>query len=360
MKKILFLATVTEGHILAFHKPYIKMLSEEYAVDVISYGKENIPFCNKHYDVKMDRNPVSFINLKAFFKIRKIIRQNEYSVLSCHTPVGGMLGRLCSIGSTAKVVYTAHGFHFFKGNSLLKNLIYKSAEKFLAHYTDVIITINEEDFNAAKGLKLKKGGKVIKINGIGVNTKKIESLRVDIQEKRKSFGIGNEKIILTVGELIERKNYKTALEAFSMISDKTAKYIICGKGRQEAALKKYARRLNISERVIFAGFRKDIYEILKISDLFFFPSYQEGMPLALMEAMAAGLPIVCSEIRGNKDLMKNAAGFMAKPSDSKAFAEKIDMVMKNKISGEKNKKAVLPYDIENIKPIMKKLFYELS
>lgn len=334
MKKVLFVSHVVKKHFMLFHIPYIKWFKDNgYETHVCARNdyeskKEcDIPYCDKYYDLPFERSPFNFNNIVAFKQLKKIIDSNQYDIIHCHTPVGGVLTRLASKQTRkkgTKVIYTAHGFHFFKGAHSINWLLFYPVEKYCAKYTDVLITINQEDYKRAQKFKANK---VVYVPGVGVDTKKFSSLDVDRNEKRKELGIvENQSVLLSVGELSKRKNHEVVIKALAKLNNLDIVYLICGQGELDRYLKAKANELNVN--VKFLGFRKDIAQIAMIADVFVFPSLQEGLPVALIEAMAAGLPVVCSKIRGNTDLIKEGkGGYLIRHDDVEGFAENIKKVL---------------------------------
>lgn len=335
MAKVLFVATVVKTHIMQFHIPYLKMFQEmgwETAVAAANdYDDPSdcvIPHCDTYYDVPFERNPVKPGNFKAYKKLKQIIDKGDYDIIHCHTPVGAMLTRLAGQGARkkgSKVFYTAHGFHFYKGAPLINWLIYYPVEKLLARKTDVLITINREDYNRAKSFH---AGKVVYIPGVGIDVNKFHRQREDRAWKRAELGLPDDAfVLLSVGELIARKNHGLVLEALAELKKagklEEIRYVICGRGKLDTKLKEMAFSLGISDHVHFLGYRKDINEICAAADLFMFLSLQEGLPVALMEAMACGLPAVCSNIRGNTDLIESGKNGEIVESTASSVADAI-------------------------------------
>lgn len=256
-----------------------------------------------HIDIA--RSPFSLQNYKAYLQVKKLMQEERFNAVHCHTPMGGVLGRLAARKTKiAPVIYTAHGFHFYKGCPIQNRLIYETIERWLARYTDAIITINEEDYVAAKTFHVR--GKVYKIPGVGVDVEKIQNTTVDRSAKRKEIGIPEDAfVMISVGDLIPRKNHITVIRALKKITAKNIYYVICGSGQLDTYLKEEVKKLGIQSKVIFTGFRSDVIELMYAADLFCFPSLQEGLPVALMEAMTVGLPCIASNIRGNNDLIQN-------------------------------------------------------
>lgn len=310
-KKVLFVATVVKTHINVFHLPYLKMLKEmgytTYVAAKNDFVNEPcvIPYCDNYIDVPFERNPLNKRNITAYRELKKLIDEEEFDIIHCHTPVGGALTRFAARKSRkhgTKVIYTAHGFHFYKGAPLKNWLLYYPAEKLCSYRTDVLITINKEDYALAK--KKMKAKKIVYVPGVGIDLEKHSGIAVDKEIKRKELSISDDKVwILTVGELIKRKNHETLIRAVSEIEN--VYLTIAGRGELYTYLQNLIDELNISDRVKLLGFRSDISELCSAADMFVFPSFQEGLPVALMEAMACGLPCIVSKIRGNTDLFDN-------------------------------------------------------
>lgn len=336
MPKVLYVATVVKTHIMEFHIPYLKMLKEMGWDTAVASRNDYedpadcvIPYCDTYYNVPFERNPFKLGNIKAYKQLKKIIDAGHYDIIHCHTPVGAMLTRLAAMDARkrgSKVIYTAHGFHFYKGASAINWLVYYPVEKALARKTDVLITINKEDYQRAKSKF--KAGKVEYVPGVGIDVNKFSRMPYNREEKREELGLGNnEFVLLSVGELIARKNHEVVLKALAELKKRGkfdgVQYLICGQGVLMDQLKNMAVSFGISDHVHFLGYRNDISAICNCSDAFVFMSYQEGLPVALMEAMACGLPVICSEIRGNTDLIRDKENGLFAGNDPATVADTI-------------------------------------
>lgn len=336
LKKVLFIATVVQKHIMTFHLPYLKWFQDQgyethvcAANDFERKNDCNIPYCDKYFELPFERNPLKLNNLFAYKELKDIISKNNYEIIHCHTPVGGAVGRLASKkinNKHTRVIYTAHGFHFFTGAPLINWLLYYPIEKWLAKYTDTLITINIEDFQRAKKFKIKQ---LEYVPGVGIDLNEVRNIRVNISKKRIELGISEDnKVIISVGELNTNKNHEIVIRALANIKKKNVKYLICGKGPLENYLKELCFKLKVNDQVVFLGYRDDVIELCKISNIFIFPSLREGLSVSLMEAMATGLPIICSNIRGNIDLIEeNRGGLLLDPKDVKGFEEAISRLI---------------------------------
>ena len=358
-KKIMMIAT-TDNMIWQFLLPHIKYLQEQGNVVECVCAKTGFWFDElkeKHnlvvHEIDFGRNPIKLKNFKAYRQLKKLQEEQCYDLIYSQQPVGGMMGRLIGKKFKVPVVYTAHGFHFFKGCPLVNKVIYKTVEKWLSKYTDTLITINEEDYQNALKMKAKN---VYKISGIGMSFKKYEELTETKEQIRESLGVNaNDFVVVTVAEFIKRKNYNTMLKTIKELKDRNVnvKFLICGRGQEEETIKNQIKELGIENEVKILGFRKDINRILTASNLFFLPSFQEGLTLSVIEAMSFGLPCVVSNVRGNRDLIvDNKGGFVVEPTDAQKFAVKIEYLLNNaedcRIMGEFNKEESKKYTIDNV------------
>ena len=372
MKKVLFVATVVKTHIMEFHIPYLKMFKEmgwETAVaarnDYENPADCVIPYCDTYYNIPFERNPLKSGNLKAYKELKHIIDEGEYDIIHCHTPVGAMLTRLAAKQARkkgTKVFYTAHGFHFYKGAPAINWILYYPVEKWLSRYTDVLITINKEDYERAK---MFKAGKVCYVPGVGIDLKKFNAGYVNKEQKRKEIGVSaDDFVLLSVGELIPRKNHEVVIRALSVLKqlDKLnhIEYVICGRGSYEADLRKLAEGLEVADHVHFLGYRNDISEICNCADLFVFMSHQEGLPVALVEAMACGLPAVCSNIRGNTDLIEDGVTGLLANNTPEEVAQSIskmksDTALRNRVASAALQK-IKQFDLSSVEDEMSKIY----
>lgn len=319
------------------------------------------------YDIDFCRNVMNFSkDIEAYNQVKKLFENNKYDLVHCHTPIGGVIARMAARKyrkQGTKVIYTAHGFHFYKGAPLKNWLLYFPVEWICSFFTDVLITINKEDFALAK--KHMHAQKTKYVSGVGIDLNKFSSNTLTNEEKltlRRSLGIkDNEKMLLSVGELIPRKDHETAIRAIHKLNDKRIKYFICGQGDLHDHLQTLINDLGLSDNVKLLGFRTDISELCCCADMFVFPSRQEGLPVALMEAMASGLPCVVSDIRGNTDLIDDGkGGFLCKPNDVNGFAKKVRMLLSDRDLSTSmsvyNINKLKKYDISAINIQMKKIY----
>lgn len=367
MKKVLILASVA-SMIGQFNMSNICiLLNMGYKVDVacnfikgsgcseerIRILKEELTKSGVHcIQIDFTRNAMNLMqDYVAYKQVRELCKKNDYAFLHCHSPIGGAIGRLVGKREKIRVIYTAHGFHFFKGAPLKNWLMFYPIEKVLSHWTDILITINHEDYNRAREKFYAK--KVEYIPGIGVEVSKYgisDELR---REKRQELGFTDaSRLILSVGELNKNKNHEVVIRALAHLKERKdftqIQYLICGKGKCEKKLKSLAIELGIEKNIHLLGYREDIAAIYGCADIFVFMSYREGLPVALMEAMATGLPCVCSKGRGMIDLISNNRNGLLAENDSKEVAKIISALIddngKRLCLGSNAKKTMKQFD----------------
>ncbi|MCR5202302.1 MAG: glycosyltransferase [Lachnospiraceae bacterium] len=388
MKKALLITRVS-GFIPQFEMNDVKILQEmgyevHYAANFheVVYGKDN----SRLEGTGIIQHQIDFYRLpspgnlhKAYKQLKKLMLKGDFDLIHCHMPMSAAVARVAAnkvrrmTGKNVPVLYTAHGFHFYTG-APLKNWIFYPIEKHLARYTDRLILINNEDYKRACD-KFKVRGSVERIMGIGMDLKKLE--KTIEEEKMSDFDI-HEKynidkknaVIVSVGELTHRKNNIVMLRAMKELLDLDITYVICGKGPMEEELKKEAKELGVEDHVRFAGYVFNVYDILSQADCFVFPSLQEGLPVAVMEAMAMGLPVIATDIRGIRDLIKHSkGGYLVNDFEPENYAVKIrrmftdeyrkskkDRALRRKEMGEWNKKRIKKFSLEIVDKKMRQIY----
>lgn len=367
MKKILFISNIT-NKITNYTKSSI-LISQSLGYDFhlasnLSNFSDDVSKYNitvHHIDI--NRFPFHINNIKAYLQMLSLMKKEKFDLIHCNTPIGGVLGRLC--GYKAKIpviIYTAHGFHFYKGASLLNKTLYKWAEKWMSKFTDVIITINREDYLSAQKFKLRNNGKVYYVPGVGIDTEiinKAVSIREDINRQ---IGTNNEScLIISVGELNKNKNNKIIIKVLGKINNPNIHYLICGTGNKQKQLLILSKKYHIQNNIHFMGYRTDVPNLLKSCDIFALPSYREGLSRSLMEAMGCGLPCIVSNIRGNIDLiMENKGGYLCNCDNKEDYRRAIyNLYIDNQLRknmGYYNMEYVKIFDSKNVERIVKNIY----
>lgn len=379
MKKMLMTASVA-SMIGQFNMSNIKILQKlGYEVTVACNYKDRSAWSDekvkelektlKLMNIKMvqigfTRSPMNiFSHIKSYRQLISELKENNYEFVHCHTPIASAVTRIAAHKMKIKTIYTAHGFHFYKGAPVLNWIMFYPIEKYLSKYTDILITINNEDYKRAK-YKFK-AKKVVKIPGVGINSEQIEKCHVDRYEMREKLNIPQDGfVLLSVGELSKRKNHKVILQALCKIKNPKIYYLIAGKGPLMEKYIKFVRKKGIQDNVKLLGFRKDIFELCKISDVFVHPSKREGLGIAALEGMASGLPLISSDASGIVDYSENGkTGYCCKISDVKSYANAIQNLYNNEKLREKmslySRKVAKNFDISKTEIIMNKVYKEI-
>lgn len=308
--KILYVTTI--GGTMNFFKAFIKSLIDEgHTVDIATSEKERAvapeyrAWGCRVFPIDWSRSVLNKGNLKAIRQVKTLVENGGYDIVHCHTPIAAALTRLACRKlrrKGVKVIYTAHGFHFYKGAPLLNWLIYYPVEKLCAPMTDVLVTINREDYVLAQ--KQMHAKRIEYVPGVGIDAERFANISVDRAAKRRELNIPEDvRLMLSVGELNDNKNHALVLRAMEIMQDQNLHYAVAGTGPSREKLMALAEELNIADQLHLLGYRTDVAELYKTVDLYVHPSFREGLPVALMEAMAAGLPCIASNIRGCADLL---------------------------------------------------------
>lgn len=350
MKTALILASVA-SMIDQFNMQNIKLLlSKGYSVDVVANFENPGSITKERADSLKDKLfamgvrvfhipiPRSIFHINRIYQsykqVNKLCKTEQYDLLHCHSPIGGVVARLAVAPyrkQGTKVIYTAHGFHFYKGAPLLNWMLFYPIEKFCSYLTDVLITINKEDYHT--GCNRLSAKETVYIPGIGIDTSLYcTTSEIEKNEIRKQQGIPSDSIVLlSVGELNKNKNHEIILRALACPTLNDIHYYIIGKGALHNYLQKLATKLGIQSRVHLIGFRNDVQRFYQAADAFAFPSYREGLSVSLMEAMACGLPCITSKIRGNVDLVdEGKGGYLCRPDDFNTFRSALHEIVTNK------------------------------
>ena len=382
MKRVLMLASVA-SMIDQFNMPNIALLQKlGYEVDVacnfiegntcsdarVAELKQKLQDMHvRCYQIDFARNIKHMgQNMRALRQVEGLMKQNGYAFCHCHSPIGGVVARIAGHRTRTKVIYTAHGFHFYQGAPVMNWLGYYPVEKVLSRWTDVLITINHEDYKLAK--KKFKMKKLTYVPGIGIDTQREGLSQKEKEEKRKELGIPQDAFLITnAAEFTPNKNQKTVIEAIEQLHNPNIYFVMCGIGQKKAELEQYVKEHGLEEHIRFVGFRNDLHEILQTSDCFVLSSFREGLSVALMEAMAEGLPVVCSRIRGNVDLIKDGeGGILISPQKRDEYINAFKKLynMKNESfgqflhMGEINRKMIYIFGRKNVENHMKAIYFE--
>ena len=406
MKRVLFVTTIS-GFLPQFEKNDVKLLKQMgcqihyasnftnpiYAFDKTELEQNGVAL----HQIDIEKSPAKINkNIKAIKQLIKIIDENDIDIVHGHNPMGGVAARIAARAGKRKpkVIYTAHGFHFYKGAPIMNWLLFYTVERFLARYTDIIVTINREDYIRAKKFRLKKNGEVYLIHSVGVDKEKFAP-RPELREtKRAELGIPADAFhIVTAAELNENKNQKVVIEAVAALTnkaktdanayntnyagnadyvsntnciDKTNKthniyYTICGKGPNEDKLRELIKAYGLENNVSLLGYRTDMDEILQTADVFAFPSIREGLGVAAIEALMCNVPLIAADNRGTREYASDGNnGIVCRYDAVDEFEEAIELLYGNtayrKRMADRCRESVKKFTIEEVEKTMTKVY----
>ncbi|MDF2557819.1 MAG: glycosyl transferase family 1 [Bacillales bacterium] len=361
MKKILFAATVYT-HLAHFHQPFIQLLQKKgYEIHAVANPNEgglNEIQCLGVvcHSISFSRNPFHMDNWRAVKEMRTVFENHYFEIIHVHTPIASFLIRwLVGKCSQGKVLYTAHGFHFYKGSSVINWILYYQAEKIAKGWTDGLIVINDEDYQRAKIMGFIPDENLFLINGVGVDLSLSQRNFISNHSIRKEIGIPRDDVVFTcVAEFTSNKNHAFLISAWRQLTKKFTHVhlIFAGTGKEEDRIKKQVLKHQI-ENVHFLGYRKNVNEILNESDAIVLVSMREGFPKSIMEGMVFGLPAIVTDVRGCRDLIiHNKNGFLVRPDDLAGLVSYLSLFIQDKetrlLMGHQSLLQVRKYSLEQV------------
>ena len=374
MKKILYVTTIATS-INAFLVPHIKYLIDEgYEVDVatnidVEINEELIKKGVRIFNIPFQRNPLSLKNKDAYKDIQKLYQKEKYDIVHVHTPVASFVTRLALKNEkNLKIVYTCHGFHFYKGGSPINWLLFYPLEKIAAKWTDTLVTINSEDYEIAKGFTLRNNGQVFKMHGVGIEKEKYVIENFDKSEYRKKLGLNDDDfVILVLAELNKNKNHIQLIKAMNLLKDKypNIKAIFAGTGPLEDDIKKQIKENELEDKISLLGWRNDVKELINSSDLVGLFSKREGLGKCLLEAMICGKCVIATNTRGPRELIEDGKnGFLFEIDDYNKTAVSIEKIYNDTSLRNKFKKNLVIkvnyYLLDNVLEQLDNFYKELN
>lgn len=361
VKKILYCAS-TASHILNFHLPYLQYFKEKgWQVDVAVGGQAEIPYADNIIVLPFKKSLLSVGNLSAVYSVKKLLDNNRYDIISTHTALAGALVRMaaCLNGKQqSKVVHTSHGYFFYEESNLYMNP-YLWVERLLAPITDVLMVMNKTDHNLAK--KYKLGKKIVHIPGMGIDLRKFSPVTEE-EKKRLKVSAGfnpDDFLIVYAAEMSKRKNQGELIRAFAKVAaqEPRMKLLLAGDGALKDKYERMAQKYGLTERVLFLGYVKDMVSLYQMCDLAVSTSRSEGLPFNIMEAMACGIPVVASNIKGHNDLIKYNC--LSNSGDERALSDMILLYFRDdtlRMRGQENIITVQSYGLNEVKPEIVKVY----
>jgi len=370
LKKVLFVASVYT-HLSAFHKPFINLFQnkgyEVHAIGSDSLGRKDelLSMGIVCHDIEFDRQPFSKKNLIALKKLDKLFKNINYQMIHVHTPTAAFLTRyIASKHNQGKILYTAHGFHFFDGAPLKNWLLFYPAEKIAKKWTDGLLVMNEEDYKLGKRLGFQEDKNIFRVHGVGVDLTEFNS-RVNKVTKGflNELGVNEDALVIScIAELSSRKNQKFILDNWRRITlnNSNVHLLLIGNGPDYEKIKSFIFEKKLTN-VHLLGYRRDVPEIIAQSDIVTLVSKQEGLPRCLMEAMACGKPIITTNVRGSRDLVEHdSTGIVVDLGNNEDLVNAFSKLLQNEevrqVYGEAGKVKIQDYSLDNVLKEMDKIY----
>jgi glycosyltransferase involved in cell wall biosynthesis len=365
MTRLLIAATIAPT-LRGFLVPIARHVrAQGWQVDGMAQGISSCSECaaafDRTWEMDWSRNPLAPQNLlRTPRAIRDLVKREGYDLVHAHTPVGAFVTRYALRGlrkkGAPKVLYTAHGFHFYRGGRALKNALFLALEKAAGRWTDYLVVINREDERAARRHRIVPAERVRYMPGIGVDTQAYRPGAVSssaVQKVRQEMNLRPEdKLMLMVAELIPRKRPSDGLRAFARVSNPSAHLAFAGEGPLMDHMKALAQELEVGKRVHFLGFRSDVPVLIRASVATVLCSEQEGLPRSVMESFSLQVPVIGTDIRGTRDLLQDGCGMLVPLGDTEALAQAMAWMMDHAKEAEemgcRGRERMADYDVQQI------------
>lgn len=339
MQTRLLLATTIDSTIEAFLTPladHFRGLG--WIVDGAAAGISSNLEAASHFDqvweIDWSQRPLGLENVRALSQVRRIVEQQGYDIVHVHTPVASFLTRLAlrqrRAANGLKVVYTAHGFHCRPDGNPVSNSIFWTLERIAGEWTDALVVINHEDERLARRSRLAGRGKIYYMPGIGVDLDHYSSATVSpasVASVERELGLSSgDKLFLMIAAFAPGKRHVDAVQAFRLVWKPGLHLAFAGIGPEMERVRALVSDLGLADSIHFLGRRPDVPTLLAASVALLLPSAREGLPRAVMEAMAMGTAVIGTRIRGTGELLSDGAGLLVDVGDVDGLADAMQLV----------------------------------
>lgn len=361
-KKILFCAS-TVSHIINFHTPYLKEFCDlGYEVHVAVDRYEKIDWAHKTIALPFTKSLFSLRNIYSIVKLRRLLKTGGYEKISSNTTLAGIIVRFACLflKKRPRIYHIVHGYHFSL-NDGLKKLLYLIPEKIASSVSDVVMVMNAEDYNIAEKYHLYKS-KLYCINGIGIDEKRFVHTNDTIKlNNRLQMGLPRESFIFAyAAEFSKRKNQQLLIRAFAECGFANSLLLLAGDGKLISKCKQLAIKLGVERQVVFLGHINNVPELYAACDVVVSSSRSEGLPFNIIEALGCGVPVIASDIKGHRDLIRDSVNGMLFENGNK---ESLIDCMKKMYDGYTDElkdklvdKDISKYALNNVKPHIMEIY----
>lgn len=373
MPKVLFLANIAR-FFTDFLLPFADHFrAKGWQVDAAASEMSDCTRCGGHFDQVFDlqwtRNPFDIQNfLRGLQQVRDLVERGGYDIAHVHTPVSALIVRMALRGMPRrpKIIYTVHGYHFHKRGHPLKNLVFLCIEKIAGPWTDYLVVINREDEEATHRYRIVPENRLRYMPGIGVDLNYYSVGAVSeeaISRVRAELGLqGGQPLFFMIAEYAPEKRHRDAIDALAKLGRKDVVLALAGIGPLMEDIRAMSKNLGLEDQVRILGWRRDIPTLIRASNATLLPSEREGLPRAVLESLALGIPVIGADIRGVHELLVDGCGFLTEVGDVAAIAEAMQRIIQNpqesKEMGRKGRERMQAYDLGNIIRLHEELYAE--
>lgn len=362
-EKILYVAS-TFGHLASFHQPYLQWFADQgYEVHVAAGGTPcELKGVSRYISLPFEKSMFSPKNLAAVWALYRLMKAERYKMISLHTSLAAFFARLAVVPLGKRrpgVMNTVHGYLFDKDTQWTKRMLLLGAERMTAPVTDWLLTMNQQDTEIARRYHLGKRDVLTK--GMGVDfTRFTPPEQNQREELRRKLGLKpSELVLIYAAEFSKRKNQGMLIEAMQSLPEHVV-LLLPGQGEMREMCRMQAGRAGLTDRIRFPGFVRDMENWYRASDICVSSSRIEGLPFNVMEAMACGLPVVASDIKGHQDLIcAGENGFLYSFGDTKEFVNAVQRMQDAKVRqrmGESARSSVQRFGITEVFPELTVLY----
>lgn len=292
--------------------------------------------------ISMRRSIWPWAQVRPFFELLKIVRRGSFSAVNTHSAVASAVGRVAAwVSGCPVIVYTVHGFYSHENMPAVPRWSFTVIEWFLGRITDAFMFVSDEDHRMAirTGIVRPTSQSITIFNGVNLDIFcPKETCEERVRLFRRQLGIDSATpVVGIVGRIVREKGFCEFLKMARCVAQKReARFLVVGdtlpsdRDQYGEVFKKEVAKAGLASHFLFAGQTDQVPDYLRVMDVFVLPSYREGFPMSIVEAMGSGLPVVATDIRGCREaVVHGKTGLIVPPKDGAALAKAVERLLAN-------------------------------